>query len=298
MTIWRRGRPARGDVVRFDRGDVRRYYDRHTHAFVRYGQGGGAMHRAVWAPGVATRDEAFHHVEDRVGELIRPHLDTNRAPHVVDLGCGVGSSLCYLAQRFPVRGTGITLSPVQARIAGARIRDAGLGDRVTCIEGDYCALPASLDAADLAYAIESFVHAPDPGAMLASCARLIRPGGLLAVCDDFRRPAAGRAAAGALDRFRRGWHVNTLLTPDEFTAAAAQAGFEPHSAIDLSPYLETRRPRDRVIAALDTLVGRWPPAARRFDYLLGGSALQECLARGWIGYDLFVFRRRNVATTG
>jgi cyclopropane fatty-acyl-phospholipid synthase-like methyltransferase len=256
------------------------------------------MHRAVWAPGVTTREEAFHHVDDRIGELIRPYLDTNRAPHVVDLGCGVGSSLCYLAERLPIRGTGITLSPVQVRIAGARIRDAGLGDRVTCIEGDYAAPPSSLAAADLAYAIESFVHSPDPEAMLASCARLIRPGGLLAVCDDFKRPVEDRAAAGAIDRFCRGWHVNTLLTRDEFTAAAAQAGFEPHSAIDLSPYLEIRRPRDRAIAALGALVDWCPPAARRFDALIGGSALQECLERGWIGYDLFVFRRRNVATTG
>jgi hypothetical protein len=169
---------------------------------------------------------------------------------------------------------------------------------VTCIEGDYGALPSSLAPADLAYAIESFVHSPDPDAVLSAWARLIRRGGLLVVCDDFARPARDPAAARALDRFRRGWHVNTLLTPDELAAAAARAGFEPHSTIDLSAYLETRRPRDRMIAALDALVGWWPPAARRFDYLIGGRALQECLARGWIGYGLFVFRRRNVAITG
>jgi hypothetical protein len=29
------------------------------------------------------------------------------------------------------------------------------------------------------------------------------------------------------------------------------------------------------------------------DYLRGGSALQECLANGWIGDDLTVFRRRG-----
>jgi hypothetical protein len=38
----------------------------------------------------------------------------------------------------------------------------------------------------------------------------------------------------------------------------------------------------------------WLPLERtRFGHLVGGSALQECLTRGWIGYDFTVFRRAS-----
>jgi tocopherol O-methyltransferase len=281
-------------LPRFSQTDIRRYYDRNTAAFVALGQGGsvGAIHRAVRGPGVRSSEEAFRYVEDQIAERIRCLPHGHGAPHVVDLGCGVGASLCYLAERLPgIRGTGITLSPVQVRLAEERIQQAGLSDRVACIEGDYADVPASVKAVDLAYAIESFVHGPDPARFFAQCRRLIRPGGLLLICDDFKRPTDDPAALRAIEQFKRGWHVNTLLDRGELHALAREAAFEHDSTVDLSSYLELNRPRDRAIKALIYLT-EWVPALwARFDHLVGGSALQRCLERGWIGYDLAVFRR-------
>ena len=56
-------------MSRFDAAQVRRYYDRHTSAFVAFGQGTGAIHRAVWAPGVGSRTAAFHYVDDEIASL-------------------------------------------------------------------------------------------------------------------------------------------------------------------------------------------------------------------------------------
>jgi SAM-dependent methyltransferase len=275
-----------------DADQVRRFYDRHTPAFVAFGQRGsdGAIHRAVWGPGTSTRRQAFRYVEDRIAELIRRLPPSFEASHVVDLGCGVAASLCYLAGHLPVRGTGITLSAVQARIAARRIRDAGVSDRIRCVEGDYCDLPADIGPADLAYAIESFVHGSNPSRFFAQCRRVVRPGGLLVICDDFKRPA-GEGAARTIERFRRGWHVNTLLERGEVRSLARAAGFEHESTVDLSPYLEIGRVRDRVGRVMLRLFGSLPLVATRFDYLSGGGALQACLERGWIGYDLARFRR-------
>ena len=293
----------------FNADDIRRYYDRHTPAFLALGQGGsvGSIHRAVWGPGTTTRRAAFHFVDDAIADLARSRFGERPAPlHLVDLGCGVGASLCYLAEYLSIRGTGVTLSPVQCRIAATRIHDAGLSDRVRCIEGDYTALPAAVERADLAYAIESFVHGASPERFFAECHRLIRPGGLLVICDDFRRPTTSGRAARAIDRFRRGWHINTLLCRDELLGMATAAGFAEESTTDLSPWLELHRTRDRVLALPAAIVDglcrglqpllRTDPTLlhrinRRYGHLLGGSALQRCLARGWIGYDLVVFRR-------
>ncbi len=73
---------------------------------------------------------------------------------------------------------------------------------------------------------------------------------------------------------------------------AREAGFEHESTIDLTPLLEMNR----------CATARSPPASRcssgcrstgeRFDYVIGGDALQTCLAKGWIRYELNVFRAR------
>ena len=282
-------------MPQFDAAQVRDYYDRHTREFVSLGEGGhlGAIHRAVWGPGTVSREDAFRYVEDQIGL----HLSSlavrggSPAPHVLDLGCGVGSSLCALAERHDIRGTGITLSPVQARLAERRINEAGLSDRLRCIEADYTEIPDDCETADLAYAIESFVHGPEPERFFAQCARSIRPNGLLVICDDFRRPVNDPIAERTVRQFRRGWHINSLLQPSELRQLATTAGFEHRSTIDLTSYLELGRPRDKAIALLVGLVGWIPAISERLDHLVGGSALQTCLARRSVGYELAVFRR-------
>jgi tocopherol O-methyltransferase len=280
-------------MARFNAEQIRGYYDRQSQAFVALGQGGklGAIHRAVWGPGVASRDEAFHYVEDQIANAVRELALPDGMGHLVDLGCGVGGSLEYLVERLPVRGTGVTISPLQARLAAERAVGRGLSARLRFVEGDYTQLPASIAAADVAFAIESFVHGPSPARFFAECARLIRPGGVLIVCDDVTRATGDPAAARAIERFQRGWHVNSLLTGDQVRAAAAAAGFAHHSTTDLTAWLELRRPRDRAIAAFLAVAGWLPLDGTRFAHIAGGHALQACLARGWIGYDLMRFSR-------
>jgi SAM-dependent methyltransferase len=279
----------------FDALSIRQYYDRQTAGFLSLGQGGGeaAIHRAVWGPGVTTRQAAFHFVEDQIAEaLVR--LGPGAAgpdPHVVDLGCGVGGSLTYLASRVPIRGTGITLSPVQAHLAADRIRELGIADRLVCIEGDYTQVPAAVPPADLAFAIESFVHGPSPEAFFTECARLVRRGGMLVICDDFRRPSTDPRAARALARFQRGSHVSTLITRAELTAHAEAAGFSHEHSTNLTPWLELGQPRDAAIGAFVALFGWLPLDRTPIGHIVGGSALHTCLTRGWIGYDLVWLRR-------
>jgi len=262
---------------------------------VRFGQGGGALHRAVWGPGVRDRVHAFHWVEDQIVDLLPG--ESGAPLEVIDLGCGVGASLCHMAARRPVRGTGITISPEQAAIARRRVSDLALDGRVTILEGDFCEPPPSLPPADLAYAIEAFVHGTSAASFLESCARLVQPGGLLVICDDVARPVSTARGRRAVARFARGWHVNTLVEAAELRRQAAAAGFDHVSTTDLTPWLELGRPRDRAIAALVPVLARLPGASSRWAHLVGGAALQTCLANGWIAYELVVFRRKQAGST-
>jgi cyclopropane fatty-acyl-phospholipid synthase-like methyltransferase len=278
-------------TARFDAADIKRYYDRHTASFVRFGQGRASIHRAVWGADTRTQDQAFHYVDDRIATLAR-RIEPLSGAHIVDLGCGVGASLCYLAERLPVRGTGITLSPAQAKMARQLIAGANLSERVECLEGDFTDLPPTIKPADLAYAIESFVHGPAPERFFTQSHKILKPGGCLVICDDVRAGVPSPESTKTVEEFTRGWHINTLLDRETMIGMARDANFEHESVVDLTPMLDLGRARDRAIAVAVTLLKWLPYAGDRYDYVIGGNALQTCLAKGWIRYELNVFRAR------
>ena len=271
---------------------VRRYYDRHTPSFLSYGQGGqhGCIHRAVWGEGVETREQAFHYVDNILATTLTKHSMTDEATHIIDLGCGIGASLCYLANKFPIYGTGITLSPVQQRIASSRIQAFGLQQRVRCVAGDYSDPSISLPKADLAYAIESFVHSPDPSAFFMQCKRVLRPDGLLLICDDVLQTPPEPRSIPFVNRYKQGWQVHTLFERHQLKQIAFDAGFEHCSTTDLTSHLELTRPRDHGLSILSALLS-WLPMDSCLGHLRGGSALTKCLKQRWIRYETTLFKR-------
>jgi len=286
-------------VPAFSADDIRDYYDRQTGGFLSLGEGGAvdAIHRAVWAPDAQTADEAFHFTERRMLEWLAARAPAQHDhqhdwwPHIVDLGCGVGGSLRYLARHRPIEGTGVTLSPVQAAIGTARCEEDGLADTVRCLCGDFNDVPLPHQTADAVMAIEAFVHGPTPDRFFAEAARLLTPGGRLFLCDDFRSDEAPEGAQRSLARFERGWRLNALLTPETVIDLAREAGLELVGRRPLTRWLRLGRPRDRLIAAGVALFGWLPLERTRAAHVVGGATLQRCLARGWVTYELFEFSR-------
>jgi SAM-dependent methyltransferase len=275
---------------------VKRFYDENTSLFLSLGQGTeGTIHRAVWGPGVQSRVHAMAYVDGLILERLRAlPPGTGDIPRVADLGCGVCASLCRMAKVLPLRGLGVTISDEQVTLARRRIEAQSLAGSIECIKGDFCALPPEFGLVDLAFSIEAFVHAPSGDDYFRECARLIRPGGMLIVCDDFitdARFARGHRASRWIDRFRRGWVASNLGTEDEANARAARAGFSHVETIDLTPYLEMRRPRDYAAGVLMRSLG-WLPIDNSYWLMLyGGHALQIGLKRGWMKHAFVVWRR-------
>lgn len=278
--------------------DVRRYYDENTARFVRFGDGRdiGAIHRAVRpepddveTDPLRTLDRLVLAELTRVGERFTPPL------HVLDLGCGVGSSLLYLATERPVRATGVTLSGVQAARARESVEALELGDRVEILEGSYLELPESLPPASLAFSIEAFIHGPDPSAFFGSAAAHVAPGGALVICDDFLGPAAASILSARDERFlrdvREGWLANSLVTVPRALELAEAAGFTLERNLDLSGRLELERPRDRAIALLVAAGRHLPLRGYWFRSLRGGHALQQALKRRLLEFRCLVWRR-------
>jgi N-methyltransferase StaMA len=326
--------------------EVAEYYNRNTRPFLRFGRGSGrsgTIHRALWAPGVTTQEEALDYIHTRILAALETtatattgHPKASRppdatapdhasgvtregasrpadatapgeAPHYADLGCGVGATMQRIGEATGARVTGVTLSEVQYRLGTARVGSADSGTdesthRYRIIRGDFTtpevfAAIGHRGPLDGAWMIEAYNHAADYRPLLAGLATALRPGGILAICDDFPQPALvdgplTRRERWWRDEFRRGWHVNTFLTPDQLTTAAVEHGFDPVSEEDFSDAVAVDRPRDylaRLVAG--------PAAALRlggsgWENIRGGNALQQLGKRRLIRYELLVFRRR------
>jgi SAM-dependent methyltransferase len=280
---------------------VRRYYDDNTRLFLSLGQGSeGTIHRAIWGPGVRDRAQAMRYVDRLIVERLRGlSAPSGEAPlRVADLGCGVCASLCYIAQQLPIAGTGITISPAQAELASQRIAGLGLSEQVRCVQGNFCNLPAGLEQVDLAFMIESFVHAPDAAALFEQASRLVRPGGYLMICDDLLASADVRTQPRARDwvrRFRDGWRAFNVISEAETHELGRRHGFEPVETLDLTAFLEISRPRDYAMGALMRCFGWLPIDGSYWSMLYGGHALQVALKRGWIRHLVLVLQRSAAA---
>lgn len=110
----------------------------------------------------------------------RGRVTTNS--RVVDVGTGTGFVAAGLAGRA---GTvvGVDNSPAMLAVAASNL-SALAADNVTLADGDIDDLPLPDDSADVAVANMVLHHAPDPAAMLAEMARVVRPGGTIAITDE------------------------------------------------------------------------------------------------------------------
>jgi cyclopropane fatty-acyl-phospholipid synthase-like methyltransferase len=272
------------------------YYDANTRRFLKFGQGGDtySIHRAVWGPGVKTRRHAFQYVN----QLLLEQAETAGADVILDLGCGVGGSIRYLADRISSRLYGVTISAVQAGIGKKVLKDAGINDRCSVFHGDFLEREFYRNAGiynnsvNLAYAVESFNHCSEPEKFFNRMESVITRGGALAVCDDFLKSemgVLGKRERRLVENYRKGWHIHTLITLKDMDSLAERNGFRRASKLDLSPFLELDRQRDRLIRIILIAARLFPfrilsPGSTWLSNLKGGNALQLCLKRRIIGY--------------
>lgn len=133
--------------------------------------------------------------------LLASALDAAGPGWLVDLGCGTGGNLAWLARRFPGRpALGVDAAPQPLVHARGRGLDAPL------VLGQGARLPLADGGAACATALDVLEHAEDDGALLAELARVLRPGGRL-VASVPAYPwlwAPHDEALGHVRRYRRG----------------------------------------------------------------------------------------------
>jgi SAM-dependent methyltransferase len=280
--------------------NVRNYYDQNTRRFLSYGtqKYTRTIHRAVWGPGVQDHVAALHFVHEKILTTLIQHASDQELSYlqVLDLGCGVGASLFYLAKRFdiPFWGTGVTISPVQARLAEQASLKHGLFSRCGFVEADYLNLPFSAQFS-AAYAVEAFAHTPQTKRFFAEAHLVLEPGGCLIVCDDTLSEKATITDQPRdkewLDHFRWGWGVPGILSLDELANLACETGFSQPGNHNLTQYLRGRSLPTSVTRMFLAVVRRWLSKFTYWRSVAGGQALQHCLKLGLVEYRYMVFKK-------
>jgi cyclopropane-fatty-acyl-phospholipid synthase len=141
--------------------------------------------RLAYATGIFQAGDDLEAAQARKYAFVQDALAIEAGHEVLDVGCGWGSNLLYLAEHTRGRFRGITLSGRQREVALARAEAAGIADRVrvdVCHVEDLVLEPASLDAILFVGSIVHMHHREDIHRRVGAA---LKPGGRLLISDCF-----------------------------------------------------------------------------------------------------------------
>jgi tocopherol O-methyltransferase len=148
---------------------------------------GEHMHHGYYGPNGTQKKDRRQAQIDLIEELLN-WAEVKTPENILDVGCGIGGSSLYLADKFHARATGITLSPVQAARATERAQELNLSNRSQFLVADAQAMPFEDNSFDLVWSLESGEHMPDKTKFLQECYRVLKPGGKLIMVTWCHRP--------------------------------------------------------------------------------------------------------------
>jgi tocopherol O-methyltransferase len=151
--------------------------------------------------------------------------------NILDVGCGIGGSSLYLAQKFNAKVTGITLSPVQANRAQARSQAAGLAATTDFRVANALEMPFADHSFDLVWSLESGEHMPDKVKFLQECYRVLKPGGKLILVTWCHRPTTAATPLTAdeekhLQDIYRVYCLPYVVSLPDYTKIVEECGFK------------------------------------------------------------------------
>lgn len=121
------------------------------------------------------------------GVLATEHLfgQIDLAPdaRILDVGCGIGGTSRYLAERYDAQVRGIDLTPAFVEVAVELSAMVGLSDKTHFQVGSAVDMPVEDNGFDLAVLLHVGMNISDKTALISEIARAVKPGGQFALFD-------------------------------------------------------------------------------------------------------------------
>ena len=148
-----------------------------------------------------------------------------RGCSVLDVGAALGAIDQLLVTGYGAATVvGIDVDPALLSQLDARIRQAGLGRRITSCCVVPGPLPFAAESFDVVFSKDSIVQIPDKAALFAEVHRVLRPGGRF-IASDWLRGETGPYSAEMLEFFRLEGIAYNMASLAESAAALREAGF-------------------------------------------------------------------------
>ena len=202
---------------------------------------GEHMHHGYYGPAGTLKKDRRQAQIDLIEELLTwAAVGESRPQHILDVGCGIGGSTLYLADKFNASATGITLSPAQVTRAKQRAQDAGLSQQAQFQVADALNMPFADNSFDLVWSLESGEHMPNKQKFLQECRRVLKPGGTFIMATWCHRPLdkpAGQltdAERQQLAEIYRVYCLPYVISLPEYATIARDAGFQNIRTADWS----------------------------------------------------------------
>ena len=142
---------------------------------------------------------------------------------VLDVGCGLGGTARYLADRYMCNVVGIDLTEEYISVGRKLTERIGLSDRVELSHGSALELPFEDKRFDIVWTEHVQMHIADKNRFYAEIARVLKRGGRLLFHDIFR-------GHGGSPLYPTPWaedeSISTLATETEVRSIIEQVGLE------------------------------------------------------------------------
>ena len=113
-----------------------------------------------------------------------PRLGLSRTSRLLDLGCGPGGPLAFIAKLVGCQGSGTDISAHAIAAARVRIASLGLGELITLQVADLRdPIPHASGSFDAVMSMDVVLHLPDRTGFVREVARVLVPGGRFLFTD-------------------------------------------------------------------------------------------------------------------
>lgn len=122
----------------------------------------------------------------RMRSEMADRVDISAGDYVVDIGCGFGDCLIWLADEYNVTGLGIDIAPPQIGTAQDLAEEHDVANNTEFVAGDFHNLSSTItEPVDLAWACESLMYTSEDESVISELSKHIIPGGNIIIADTF-----------------------------------------------------------------------------------------------------------------